>query len=189
MRISGFGSSDISNASITNNTTSTSNSSAGSNAYSASDVGVFIDPLDAIAVVDETKKSKESLSASRLLSELTKDINNGSLDDVRDAIDTYTSGLSSATAGDSANSAPPASFLADLKALKSDALSNNLSAAVADLAKAKADAPRIPGPYASSANPQTLSLLNSLYPANGTSAAAATSDDELTGAGALSTHA
>jgi len=190
MRISDFGASDISNGLITNNTTPTSRSSAGSSASSASGAGVFIDPLDAIAVVDETKNSKESLSASRLLSELTKDINNDNLADVRDVIDTYTNSLNSATAGDSANSTPPANFLADLKALKSDALSNNLSAAVADLAKAKADAPRLPGPYATSANPQTLSLLNSLYPGNGTSsAAAATSDGELTGAGALSAHA
>jgi hypothetical protein len=184
MQISGFGSSDISNTSITSRATTTIHSSVSSNAYGSSDVGIFIDPLDAIAVVDETKKSAESLSAYRLLSKLTTDIqDNHSLAGVQDAIDTYTSSLASPNVYGSAYSAPSASFLADLNALKNDAESNDLSAAVADLAKAKADAPRIPGPYSDSASLQTLSLLNSIYTANGASpsgVATATADNELT---------
>jgi len=181
MQISSLGSSGSSKTSITNNTASTRNSLISSNAAGSSDLGVFIDPLDAIAVVDETKKYSETVSAYRLLSKLTTDIqDDGTLAGVQDAIDTYTSSLASPNVYESAYSAPSKGFLADLNALSKDAATNNLPAAVSDLAKAKADAPQyFTGPWgtgdanvvADFTSLQTPSLSKSLDAANGASPA------------------
>jgi hypothetical protein len=187
MQISGFGSSDSSETSTANNTI---HSAVSSNTYGSGDLGVFIDPLDAIAVVDETKKFTETTSAYHLMWELTKDIDdNGSLAGVQSAIDTYTSSLISANGYESAYTAPSTSFLADLNALSKDAASNNLPAAVSDLAKAKADAPQyFTGPWgtgdanvvADFTSLQTPSLSKSLDATNEASAANGGGDSTAT---------
>jgi len=69
-------------------------------------------------------------------------LDNGNLSSVQSEIDTYTNSLASSNVYESVYSAPSASFLADLKALKSDAASGNLTAAASDLGKAKLAAPQ-----------------------------------------------
>ncbi len=143
MVISGLGASDSSSL-ITSNAASTSSASVSSNATASSNDGISLDLEFVNSVSDGVQRFTENSNTGHLLYELNAGIlGDGSLSDVQSEIDTYTSSLASSNIYESVYTAPSASFLSDLNALKTDAASGNLAAAASDLANAKLASPAV----------------------------------------------
>jgi hypothetical protein len=94
------------------------------------------------SVLDRTDTFTKDSASYHILNQLNQDLFSGNVTGVQSQIDTYTNSLASSNVYESTYSAPSASFLADLNALKNDVASGDLTGANSELGKAKLASPQ-----------------------------------------------